>query len=226
MLELKKISKNYGNHDVLKEIDFIFEKGKAYGIIGENGAGKTTLFRCVAGLENYSGEVKYYQSKLKNHLGFLPTEPYMLSRITGKEYLLFVCQSRGLNLINPEEKNIFDLPLNHFAETYSTGMRKKLALMGLLLQNNEVFILDEPFNGVDIHNNLLITEIILKLKSLGKIIIISSHIFSTLTDTCDSLHLLKNGHFYRNVQKEEFSSVEAEMRGENILRKIDQLELK
>lgn len=226
MLELKKISKNYGNHDVLKEIDFIFEKGKAYGIIGENGAGKTTLFRCVAGLENYSGEVKYYQSKLKNHLGFLPAEPYMLSRITGKEYLQFVCQSRGLKLINPEEKNIFDLPLNHFAETYSTGMRKKLALMGLLLQNNELFILDEPFNGVDIHSNLLITEIILKLKSLNKIIIISSHIFSTLTDTCDSLHLLKNGYFYRNVQKEEFASVEAEMRGENILSKIDQLELK
>jgi ABC-2 type transport system ATP-binding protein len=64
---------------------------------------------------------------------------------------------------------------------------KKLALTAILLQENKFFILDEPFNGVDIQSNIIITEIIIKLKELGKTILISSHIFSTLNDTCDEI---------------------------------------
>lgn len=79
-----------------------------------------------------------------------------------------------------DNRNIFDLPLNQYAATYSTGMKKKLALMAILIQENKVLILDEPFNGVDIHSNIIITEIIHQLKLLNKTILISSHIFSTL----------------------------------------------
>jgi ABC-2 type transport system ATP-binding protein len=83
-------------------------------------------------------------------------------------------------------------------------MQKKLALTAILLQDNNYFILDEPFNGVDIQSNIIITEIIHKLKELDKTVIISSHIFSTLSDTCDEIHLLSNGSFIKSVQQVDF----------------------
>jgi ABC-2 type transport system ATP-binding protein len=129
-------------------------------------------------------------------------------------------------LENLEEKNIFELPLDQYAVTYSTGMKKKLALTAILLQNNQVFILDEPYNGVDIQSNLIITAIIHELKSLGKTIIISSHIFSTLKATCDEIHLLQNGQFTRKVNPDEFDLLEADMKETTIGDKIVQLNLK
>jgi ABC-2 type transport system ATP-binding protein len=191
-----------------------------YGIIGENGAGKTTLFKCLAGLENYDGAVDYSKGILKNVMGFLPTDLFFFSKITGKEYLQLLCNARKIKLDDIEDKNIFDLPLNEYAETYSTGMKKKLAITGILLQQNKVFILDEPFNGVDMQSNLLIKELILKLKSLNKTIIISSHIFSTLKETCDQLHLLKAGCLAKTVLKNEFHLIEEDLKDSSIADKI------
>jgi len=115
--------------------------------------------------------------------------------------------------------------LNQYASTYSTGMRKKLALTAILLQGNDFFILDEPFNGVDIQSNIIITEIILKLKELDKIVLISSHIFSTLSDTCDEIHLMSNGSIVKSVQKEEFLALETEIKQITIGNKIEKLKL-
>ncbi len=99
-------------------------------------------------------------------------------------------------------------------------------MTAILLQNNEYFILDEPFNGVDIQSNIIITEIISTLKKLGKTIIISSHIFSTLAETCDEIHLLENGAFVRKVAKEDFKKLEQEMKNFSIGNKIEKLGLK
>jgi ABC-2 type transport system ATP-binding protein len=118
------------------------------------------------------------------------------------------------------------LPLNQYASTYSTGMKKKLAITAILLQENEYFILDEPFNGVDIQSNIVLTEIILKLKELDKIIIISSHIFSTLSVTCDEIHLFRKGEQIKSVQKVGFKTLEQEMKEITIGNRIEKLELK
>lgn len=212
MISIENLSKYYGSHQVLKGINLQLAAGQVHGIVGENGAGKTTLFKCIAGLEDYEGSIQGDFKPLKNHLGLLPTDPYFFSKITGREYLQLLCNARHLPLPDLDEKNIFDLPLNQYAATYSTGMKKKLALTAILLQQNEVFILDEPFNGVDIQSNMVITEIIQKLRSLGKTVLISSHIFSTLNDTCDRIYLLKDGQFVRQAGRDGFADLEAEMR--------------
>jgi len=226
MITIRNLTKKYGTKEVLKNINIEFDKGKAYGIVGENGAGKTTLFRCIADLEKYEGEISSSTNPIKNHLGLLLTEPFFFQKITGKEYIQLLCKSRNIKIDDIEERNIFNLPLNQYASIYSTGMKKKLAITAILLQGNNYFILDEPFNGVDIQSNLIITEIIHKLKALDKTIIISSHIFSTLSETCDEIHLLSNGTFIKSVQKSEFTSLESEMKQTTIGNKIEKLGLK
>ena len=105
-------------------------------------------------------------------------------------------------------------------------MKKKLAITAILLQENECFILDEPFNGVDIQSNIILTEIILKLKELNKTVLVSSHIFSTLSDTCDEIHLLRKGEQIKSVQKVNFKFLEQEMKETTIGNRIEKLELK
>ena len=226
MIKIKELSKLFGNKEVLKNLSMEFSKGNVYGIVGENGAGKTTLFRCIAGLESYSGEIISDVMPLKNHLGLLLTEPFFFTMMTGREYIRLLCNARGKTNVDIDSKNIFDLPLEQYASTYSTGMKKKLAITAILLQENEYFILDEPFNGVDIQSNIILTEIILKLKELHKIVIISSHIFSTLSDTCDEIHLLRKGEQIKSVNKTGFNDLEQEMKEITIGNLIKNLDLK
>lgn len=226
MISIENLSKSYGAKKVLDNIYLNLEKGKVYGIVGENGSGKTTLFKCISGLEKHQGTIICEYGKTKDFLGYLQTEPYFFSKITGNEYLKLLCNARNIEYSDLKEKNIFDLPLNEYAIKYSTGMKKKLAFTAILIQENKLFILDEPFNGVDIQSNIIITEIIHKLKEMGKTILISSHIFSTLNDTCDEIFLLKNGNIIKQVFKNEFGLLESEMKEFSIGNKIEKLNLK
>lgn len=226
MIKIEKLSKNYGDKIVLSDINLSFEKGKVYGIVGENGSGKTTLFRCIAGIEKCSGRIISDLVPLKNHLGLLLTEPYIFDKITGKEYIQLLLNARKVHISDIDSRNIFNLPLGQYASTYSTGMKKKLTLTAILLQENDYYILDEPFNGVDIQSNMVIIEVINRLKELGKTVLISSHIFSTLADTCDEISLLKEGVLIKTVYKADFESLEKEMKEFTIGNIVDKLELK
>jgi ABC-2 type transport system ATP-binding protein len=226
MIRIEGLSKKYGSHQVLRDIHLAFKDGWVYGIVGENGAGKTTLFKCIAGLEKYDGAISSSYERLKDHLGYLPTEPYFFARITGREYIRLLCQARGTNPGDMDGRNVFDLPLDQYASTYSTGMKKKLAFLAILMQENMAYILDEPFNGVDIQSNMLITGIIHKLKALGKTVIISSHIFSTLSDTCDEIHLIREGRFIRKVSHADYKDLEETMKAVTIGDRIEKLNLR
>jgi ABC-2 type transport system ATP-binding protein len=225
MIKIEHLSKKFGAKKVLDSIHLEFEKGKIYGIVGENGAGKTTLFKCISGLETSSGKISSDFISLKSKLGLLLTEPFFFSKITGKEYLQLLTNARQVELQNVHDINIFDLPLNQYASSYSTGMQKKLALTAILLQQNEVFILDEPFNGVDIQSNLVIIEIIKKLKALKKTLILSSHIFSSLAEICDEIFLLKNGKIIKKVAQKDFSNLASELKEFTIGNRIEKLGL-
>ena len=225
MITITNLSKSYGFTDALIEVNLEIEPGKVYGVVGPNGAGKTTLFNCLAGLTGYTGSIAYKQNDIRNFMGFLPTEPYFLSWITAREHLQLICNARKIKNIDLDKANIFELPLDRFASGYSTGMKKKLALLGILIQQNQFFILDEPFNGVDIQSNLLISEIILALRAKGRTLIISSHILSSLTEICDHFIILKDGRVVQQANRDEFADIERQIKKAEIGDKLQRLHL-
>ncbi|WMN07195.1 ABC transporter ATP-binding protein [Marivirga arenosa] len=212
MIKIENLSKSYGNKSILKNINLSIDGGQIYGIVGANGAGKTTFFKCLTGIEDYYGSITSSFSSLKNNTGLLLTEPDFLSKLTGREYIVLMCNARNQDYSDLDKKNIFDLPLDEYASHYSTGMKKKLALLAILMQKNEVFLLDEPFNGVDMQSNLILSDIFLKLKELGKILLVSSHIYSSLTNICDQIFLFEEGELSSGFTKSHFSKLESEIK--------------
>lgn len=225
MVVVENLFKSYGKLDVLEGIHLTFESGKINGIAGRNGAGKTTLFKCIAGLLDFGGQVHFTPNSFRRKIGFLPADPYFMTWITGREYLKLQCIARGITVSNYDAKNVFDLPLDQYASTYSTGMKKKLALTGVLLQENNVFLLDEPFNGVDIQSNVLIVEIIKRLRNNGKIIILSSHMLGSLSELCDQIHILDKKSILKSVDQAGFQALSQEMIDDDFQHKIDRLGL-
>ncbi len=225
MISLENVSKEFGKNIVFENINLQFKPGSISGIVGENGAGKTTLFRCIAGLESYEGRIDSHKSPLKNHLGYLMTNPYLIDKITGMEYIELFLYAREITIKNIAQHNIFDLPLKEYATNYSTGMKKKLAITAMLLLHNDYFILDEPFSGLDIQSNMLLTEIIQKLRSLNKTILLSSHIFVGLEQLCDVIHLLQKGKPLQTVLPPQYASLKETMMQSVRRTKIDTLPL-
>ena len=142
--------------------------------------------------------------------------------MTGGEYIQLICNASNVQMPDLNKHNIFDLPLKRYASTYSTGMKKKLAITALLMQSNEVIILDEPFNGVDIQSNIMITEIVKRLKKSEKILLVSSHIFSSLKETCDEIYHLVNGKF-EHVTSDKFDELESKMKQLTVGKRLDEI---
>jgi ABC-2 type transport system ATP-binding protein len=208
MLVVTSLSKWYGSNQVLHDISLSFKRGEVHGIVGANGAGKTTLFKCICGLESFSGKVRHDGGIIKNETGYLPADPYFLSNMSGYEYLRLLCNARDRKIKDLNSFNLFDLPLSKYAETYSTGMQKQLAITGMLLQKNEIFVFDEPFNGVDVSSSLLIKQILFRLKQSNKFVILSSHNLSSFEESCDILHYLKEGTIVKSVPRGQDIGIE------------------
>ena len=165
MIHIDSIEKSFGSEEVLSGVIMQLHENQIYGLVGANGSGKTTLFNCIVGLSSFKGTVRHDKlSPLKNHIGFLETEPYFFPRTTGGEYLHFCCHARQVDPKPFKDYNPFNLPLNKYASSYSTDMKKKLAFQGILMQKNDFFLLDEPFNGIDLISSLEIKKISSELR--------------------------------------------------------------
>lgn len=222
MIEIKKVKKSFGKLKVLSGVTFVIPKGKIIGLVGANGAGKTTLFRSIAGIEQCEGDILIDNECLP--IGLLLSNPEYLTKMTAQEYLTFMCKARKVEDFDCNKANVFDLPLSSYASTFSTGMKKKLALTALLMQRNQFYILDEPFSGVDFESNLMINHILQKIKTAGKTILISSHILSSLTDVCDEIHFLKEGKIESSVSKSEFENINQNLNFVEIESQLSQLD--
>jgi len=211
MITIKNLNVSYQlNKKVIDSLNLSLSTNSIHGIVGLNGSGKTTLLNAIFGLKKSdSGEILSEEQELtKKQISYLVTENFFYSNITGREYLSLF-QNKKFDAKKWNE--LFSLPLDQVIDAYSTGMKKKLALLGILKQDKIIMILDEPFNGLDIETSRIIRSILLRLKEKGKTIIITSHIIETLTNLCDFIHFLENGKIKFSKDKAGFSAFERDI---------------
>ena len=212
MISIENLKVSYADNNVLKCVNLSIPSSSIHGLVGLNGSGKTTLLNTLYGLkEKQAGSISYNSLPIeKSKIAYLESVNYFYPYITGKEYLRMF-QTQNVNFNIDKWNELFELPLNKLVEDYSTGMKKKLALMGVLCLNREILILDEPFNGVDLETVQKIKSLLIKLKDSNKTIIITSHILESLLSLCDLLSYLNNGIIQFSKERKDFGSVEKEI---------------
>lgn len=199
-----------------------------HGIVGLNGAGKTTLLNALYGFgRNAEASVLFHGESLNHrNTAFQEAENYFHPGITGREYLeLFAGGSEpdtasGLN-------ELLEVPLDALITSYSTGMRRKLALLGALRLNRPVVMLDEPMNGLDLASVRVLEAIVRHLGEQGRTVLITSHVLGPLIAVCDRIHLLAQGRFTRAFERgrteglEEALFAELDQRTQEVVGKWD-----
>lgn len=209
MLSIQDLTVAY-DRNVLEGLNLEVESNSIHGLLGKNGAGKTTLFRTLIGLmKARSGSISLNSEDLfSSQIGLLESEPYFYPFMKGKEYLkLLQARDQDIEFWN----ELFKLPLERFAQNYSTGMKKKLAFMALLIQDRPIWLLDEPFNGIDFETNEKMSHIITQFGK-NKTILIASHIIAKLTQICDRISFLDHGRISDTIEKPGFETITKRLR--------------
>lgn len=194
----------YKQTTVLEKISLELEEGKTFGVAGINGSGKTTFFNLLAGFLKAEAPVLLDSvgPVQKKDIAFLETELFFYPGITGGEFLS-VFPKASENYRESEMLQLFRLKPEKLIEEYSTGMKRKLLLLSAIKQNKKIYILDEPFNGLDLETNKILEEIIKVLNSRGKTVFISSHVLEPLLNISEEILLIKDKTINR-IPKEGF----------------------
>lgn len=198
---VESLGKSFGKTSVLEQVSLHYRSGAIHGVVGNNGAGKSTLLNCLAGYIDYTGNIERRNIWT---IGLLTANPYIFPRITGHEFIQFCLSAKNRKADERKMKRLnqlFDLPLNQFADEYSTGMLKKLHLLALLLQQNDLLLLDEPFNGLDYLSSTYLSELLSELKKQDTLILISSHDLELLVKISGTITLIDHGSV--RVQSDE-----------------------
>ena len=219
MVEVKKLTKNYGNIKAVDNISFTVGEGEILGFLGPNGAGKSTTMNIITGyISSTSGtvtidgkEILENPKEAKAKIGYLPEIPPLYTDMTVKKYLEFMFDLKKVKL--PKKEHIEEVmrlvriteQADRIIKNLSKGYRQRVGFAQALLGNPPVLILDEPTVGLD---PMQIIEIRKLIKSLGKkhTIILSSHVLSEISATCDRILVISNGKIVADAKTDELSS--------------------
>lgn len=203
-IEVKDITKTYGQQIVLSHVSVEWEKGKIHGLVGRNGSGKTQLFKCVCGyVSPDSGTVKV-DGKLigrevayPQSMGLLLESPGFLAGYSGLFNLQLLAAIRSkltkAELITCLQKvGLTSVGRKHYSH-YSLGMKQRLGIAQAIMENPDLIILDEPFNGLDNAGVQEIRQLLLDLASAGKTILLSSHNSEDINKLCTTVHEMEAG---------------------------------
>jgi ABC-2 type transport system ATP-binding protein len=202
-IEIKHLTKDFGDGKGLFNLDFSIEKGEVFGFVGTNGAGKSTTIRHMMGfLKPKSGAVTINgmncwtnSAEIKKLIGYIPGEIAFPDAPTGTEFLRRQAELLGLKDMSYAESIIKKLQLDPTAnlKRMSKGMKQKTAIVAALMADPEILILDEPTTGLDPLMRAEFVNILNEEKKKGKTIFMSSHMFEEVEHTCDKVALIKDG---------------------------------
>ncbi|WP_125152434.1 ABC transporter ATP-binding protein [Clostridium rectalis] len=209
MIELVNVNKSYnGKEKAVDNLNITIEDGQIFGFLGPNGAGKTTTIKMITGILNAdSGSIKINGIDIKENplegkkqFGFVPDNPDAFLRIKGIEYLNFMADVYEVpsNLRKDRIKNLskrFDMEkaLNDQIQSYSHGMRQKIVIMGAILHEPSVWILDEPMTGLDPKSSYILKEMMKEHIASGKTVFFSTHVLEVAEKLCDKVAIINKG---------------------------------
>jgi ABC-2 type transport system ATP-binding protein len=190
----------------LENLSLRVREGEVYGLLGPNGSGKSTTLKLILGLiEPTAGQawlfdVPCHKVESRLHVGFLPENPYFYKFLTGAETLEFygkLCRLRGAALRRRIDELLELVGLSHARDRrlggYSKGMLQRIGLAQALIHDPKLLLLDEPTAGVDPIGSRDIRDLILRLKQMGKTVLLSSHLLSQVQEVCDRIGVLHLG---------------------------------
>lgn len=203
-LELKNITKSFGEKEVLKGISFSAESGKAFGLLGRNGAGKTTTIRILMDVFSAdSGEVSIDGKPVDYttiRIGYLPEERGLYPKKKILDQLIYFARLHGMNRQDAVKSIDYWLGRlemteyrNKRLDTLSKGNQQKIQLVTALAHDPQIVILDEPFSGLDPVNAMLLKDVVKEEIVKGKIVLFSSHQMNYIEEFCDSIAILNGG---------------------------------
>ena len=208
MIEIKNVTKKYGNNKALDNVSFNVNEGEIFAFIGHNGAGKTTLIKAITGIHDFDeGEILINGKSIKNDtieckkdMAFVPDNPELYENMTAINFIIFICDMYEVS-IDDRKKNIdkyakmFEMEdkLGDTIKSFSHGMKQKIALIAALSHNPKILIMDEPFVGLDPKAVFDIKEVMHEMVKEGKTIFFSTHILDVAEKLCSRVAIIKNG---------------------------------
>jgi ABC-2 type transport system ATP-binding protein len=214
---VRDLKKFYGQKAAVDGVDLVVPRGSFFGFLGPNGAGKSTTIRMLTGLiPADSGSIELLglripqdELEIKRRIGLVPDESLLFDRLSGAEFLEFVGRMYGLERPVAIERardllDLFQLQVDRkMIGEYSKGMRKRVAMAASLIHHPELFLMDEPFEGVDAVGARLMKDILIDQVKRGATIFLTSHVLEVVERLCDHVAIINNGKIVTNGTLEE-----------------------
>ena len=218
MLEIRNLTKQYGDVKAVDDLSLSIAPGEIYGFIGHNGAGKTTTLKAVSGILDFEkGEihiggvsVKEHPIETKKEIAYIPDNPDLYDFMTGIGYLNFIADIYGVSAETRQKRireygDAFELTesLAQPISAYSHGMKQKLAVISALLHDPKLVIMDEPFVGLDPKAAHILKELMRGICDRGGAIFFSTHVLDVAEKLSDKLAIIKSGKLVKCGTMEE-----------------------
>jgi ABC-2 type transport system ATP-binding protein len=211
-IAVRDLKKSYGDKAAVDGVDLEVPRGSFFGFLGPNGAGKSTTIRILTGLiPRDSGAVEILgfrqpedELEIKRRIGLVPEESLLFDRLTGVEFLEFVGRMYGLERPKAIERarallDLFELQAGRkIIGEYSKGMRKRVAMAASLIHHPELFLMDEPFEGVDAVGARLMKDILADQVRRGATIFLTTHVLEVVERLCDRVAIINQGKIVTN----------------------------
>lgn len=218
MLEIRNLTKSYGDHKAVDSLNMTIENGEIYGFIGHNGAGKTTTLRSVAGILQFDeGEILIDGHSIvkepmtcKKIMAYIPDNPDLYDFMTGIGYLNFIADIFGVEADVREQRihkytDMFEITdvLAEPIASYSHGMKQKLAIVSAWIHSPKLILMDEPFVGLDPKASHLLKQMMREFCDEGNAILFSTHVLEVAEKLCDKVAIIKQGNLIRSGTMED-----------------------
>lgn len=221
LLEISGLYKKYNPKDdyTIKDINMYGNAGEIVGILGHNGAGKSTTIKCITGMHPFDEgtieiagvNLKENSIDAKKNFGYVSDEFALFEKMTGLEYVNFLADIYGVNVEDREKRieefqKLFSLGKAIYEQisSYSHGMKQKISIMGALIHNPKVFVLDEPMTGLDPYTTNQLKNYFIEHAKNKNLVLFSSHNLDVVEKLCDRLYIIDQGVVLEEIKLKEF----------------------